>query len=45
MLKSLLCSLKDSTDNELMELGECPFDQVWIVHCMLLKLCWHDVWL
>lgn len=28
MLKSMLCSLKDMADTELMEVGECPFDQV-----------------
>jgi hypothetical protein len=28
MLKSMLCSLQDSSDSDLMGLGECPFDQV-----------------
>jgi hypothetical protein len=28
MLKSLLCSIKESSDRELMEVGECPYDQV-----------------
>jgi len=28
MLKSLLCSIKDMPDKELMEVGECPYDQV-----------------
>jgi hypothetical protein len=28
MLKSLLCSIKDMNDRELMEVGECPYDQV-----------------
>eukprot|EP00879_Flechtneria_rotunda_P010808 GHRR01011294.1.p1 GENE.GHRR01011294.1~~GHRR01011294.1.p1 ORF type:complete len:1068 (+),score=370.65 GHRR01011294.1:1153-4356(+) len=27
MLKSMLCSLKDLNENELMQLGECPYDQ------------------
>lgn len=27
MLKSLLCSIKDMPDKELMEVGECPYDQ------------------
>jgi DNA-directed RNA polymerase beta subunit len=27
MLKSLLCSIKDMHDRELMEVGECPYDQ------------------
>lgn len=28
MLKSLLCSIKEMSDRELMEVGECPYDQV-----------------
>lgn len=28
MLKSLLCSLRDVSDLDLMGLGECPYDQV-----------------
>lgn len=32
MLKSLLCSIKDMSDRELMEVGECPYDQVG-QHC------------
>lgn len=28
MLRSLLCSIKDMADRELMEVGECPYDQV-----------------
>ena len=32
MLKSLLCSIKDMNDRELMEVGECPYDQVCAGH-------------
>ncbi len=36
MLKSLLCSLRDVSDSDLMALGECPYDQVGLRVWMFL---------
>jgi hypothetical protein len=33
MLKSMLCSLQNTSDTDLMALGECPFDQVGPTGC------------
>jgi hypothetical protein len=40
MLRSSLCSIRDMADKELMDVGECPYDQVGDA---LLLLCYLSV--